>query len=285
LCGRNSAFGLKGGFGNVYAGIWDTPMKITMGNFRPFSTSGAFGMGQIMWNEAASGPNSGAGFTRRQTNTWNYASPTMGGFQANAAFSTPNEATAQNNASLATKPRLWGLSASYTNGPLIVGGGYEKHSNFNPGNVATYTGGDDRAFSLGVAYTFMGTLKAALMYSDMKYEPTATTNLNQKSWSAHLDWAFAGPNRIRAGYTHARDTSGNFVGNVNQFVGNNGAGNTSGTLYALQYAYAFSKRTELNAGYARVDNSSAARYRLQTLDGANVGQDQSAWVIGAKHSF
>ena len=41
LCGRNSAFGMKGGFGNVYAGIWDTPMKQTMGNFRPFSTSGA----------------------------------------------------------------------------------------------------------------------------------------------------------------------------------------------------------------------------------------------------
>src|SRR5450830_572776 len=25
LCGRNSAFGMKGAFGNVYAGIWDTP--------------------------------------------------------------------------------------------------------------------------------------------------------------------------------------------------------------------------------------------------------------------
>ncbi len=295
LCGRNSAFGMKGGFGNVYAGIWDSPMKQTMGNFRPFSTSGAFGMGGLMWNEATGAVNGGAGaagFTRRQTNLWSYASPVIGGFQAMGAFSAANEATAQLNSTTVTKARLWGLSAQYTNGPLIVGGGYEKHNDYNPAAQSTtgtginnYTGGSDRAFSLGVAYTFMGKLKASLMYADKKYGLAAGQGLSQKSWSAHIDWDLGGPNRIRAGWTRAGDTSGNFVGNVNQFVGNNGAGGTSANLYAVQYAYAFSKRTELNAGYARVDNSSNALYRLQTLGNSNVGQDQNAWVIGAKHTF
>src|SRR5690348_10752478 len=27
FCGRNSAVGLKGGFGNVFMGVWDTPFK------------------------------------------------------------------------------------------------------------------------------------------------------------------------------------------------------------------------------------------------------------------
>lgn len=285
-CGRNSAFGMKGGFGNIYAGNWDSPMKITMGQFRPFSTSGAYGMGQIMWNEAASGPNSGAGFTRRQQNVWNYASPNMGGFQGYAQFSTPNQSTSQTNASVAQKARMWGLSASYSNGPLRVGGGYEKHKNFNPANVATYTGGDDRGWSAGVAYTFMGKLKASLMYTDMKYDTSPGTNLHQKSYGAYMDWAIAGPHRVRAGYSHAKDTSGNFVGNVNQFVGNNGAGNTSANLYSLQYAFAFSKRTELNFGYSKIDNSSASRYRLQTLGPApGGGSNQDAFVLGAKHTF
>lgn len=287
-CGRNSAFGMKGGFGNVYAGIWDTPMKQTMANFRPFSTSGAYGMGALLWNEAQSDiGNSGASFTRRQTNLWSYNSPNMGGFEVKGAFSATNEATAQTTASTVQKARLWGLSAQYANGPLIVGGGWEKHNDYNVAAQTNYRGGNDRAFSGGVAYTFMGTLKASLMYVDMDYGLAAGQNLRQKSYAAHIDWAIAGPNRIRAGWTHARDTSGNFVGNVNQFVGNNGAGGTSANLYAVQYAYAFSKRTELNFGYARVDNGSNARYRLQTLGPSNAlgGENQSAWVIGTKHTF
>jgi predicted porin len=287
LCGRNSAIGFKGNFGNIYAGIWDTPMKITMGNYRPFSTSGAYGMGQVMWNEATSGPNTGAGFTRRQTNTWNYASPNFSGFQVNAAFSTPNEATAQTSASVAQKARLWGVSASYTNGPLSVGGGYENHKNYNPANQATYTGGDDRGWSVGAAYTFMGTLKGMLMYADKKYSDiTPGKDLSQKSYAVYGDWAIAGPHRLRGGWSHAKDTSGSFVGNVNQFVGNNGAGGTAANLYSLQYAFAFSKRTEVNFGYSRINNDNNARYRLQTLGPSPTpGDKQDAWVLGAKHTF
>jgi predicted porin len=289
-CGRNSAFGMKGGFGNVFAGIWDTPMKIAMGNFRPFSTSGAYGMGALMWNEAGSNiGNGGAGagsFTRRQNNLWSYQSPNMSGFQAGVAFSATDEATSQNNASAIQKARLWGLGATYTNGPLIVGGGYEKHQDYNPANQATYAGGNDSGWSLGVAYTFMGSLKASLMYSDMSYDTRPGQSLDQSSWSIHMDWAFAGPHRIRAGFTHADDTGGNSTVNVNQFVGNGGAGGTKADLWALQYAYAFSKRTELNFGYAYLNNSDKAIYRLQTMGpAASPGETQSAWVMGAKHTF
>ena len=290
LCGRNSAFGMKGAFGNVYAGIWDTPMKQTMANFRPFSTSGAFGMGALLWNEAnnatATAGNTSSSFTRRQNNMWNYASPNMGGFQVMGAFSSTNEATAQTNASTVQKARLYGLSAQYINGPLALGGGYEKHNDYNAAAQTNYTGGSDRAFSLGAAYTFMGKVKASLMYVDMKYGLAAGSGLSQKSYSAHIDWDLGGPNRIRAGWTRAGDTSGSFVGTVGQFVGNNGAGGTSANLYAVQYAYGFSKRTEINFGYAKVDNSANGIYRLQTLGPApNKGENESAWVLGAKHTF
>jgi predicted porin len=295
-CGRNSAVGFKGGFGNIYAGVWDTSMKIAMANFRPFSTSGAYGMGALLWNGAASdvgnGQSGGNGtsFTRRQTNTLNYQTPNWAGFQAGAQFSSADEATNTTPAASASKPRLWSLGATYTNGPLILGGGYERHHNYNPGNIGNYFGGSDKAWNLGAAYTFGGVFKLSAIYSDMKYEiggNTAATagDLKQKSWGVFGDWAISGPHRLRLEYVEARDTKGTAVVNVGSFIANAGAGNTGGKLYGIQYAYAFSKRTEVNFGYARVNNDSNAKYALQTLGTGTLGQDQDAIVLGIKHSF
>ena len=60
-CGRNSGVGFKGGFGNVFYANWDTPMKSVFGALRPYSTSGAYGMGGMMWNESGSNVGNGPG--------------------------------------------------------------------------------------------------------------------------------------------------------------------------------------------------------------------------------
>ena len=215
-CGRNSAFGMKGNFGNVFAGVWDTPMKIAMANFRPFSTSGAFGMSSVLWNTSGSDVGNGpagvpaanvTSFTRRQTNLWTYETPNLAGFQGSVAYSATNEATALVNATTAKKPRLWGLGGYYTNGPLILGAGYERHTNYNPANTAVpgaYAGGDDRAWNAAIAYTFMGTLKVSAIYSDIRYDTGPGTTLQGKAWGLFGDWAIAGPHRLRAEYNHQR---------------------------------------------------------------------------------
>ena len=43
FCGRNSALGVKGGFGNFFAGNWDMPTKRTAGAVRILSDTGVFG--------------------------------------------------------------------------------------------------------------------------------------------------------------------------------------------------------------------------------------------------
>ncbi len=295
-CGRNSAFGMKGSMGNAYVGIWDTPMKIVMGNFRPFSTAGAYGI-TMLWNGTQSAvQNTGTSFTRRQTNLISYASPVFSGFQGNIAYSAANEAGAQTDATTASKPRLWSMGATYTNGPLILGGGYETHRNYNPTASTTYTGGTDRGWSLGAAYTFAvgGGLKASAIVTGNKYElnqpGAAGGTVDQRAWGIYGDWAVQGPHRVRAGYTHAGDTAGTAgtaaaVVNVANMVANGSAGQTAMTLYNIQYAYHFSKRTELNFGYARVANSNFTSIPLQTLGARNTGVDQSAWVFGTKHTF
>jgi len=285
------------------------PMKTAMANFRPFSTSGAFGMASTLWNTSGSDVGNGpagvpavnvTSFTRRQTNLWTYATPNWAGFQGSVAYSATNEATALVNASTAKKARLWGIAGTYTNGPFIIGAGYERHTNYNPGLTATYTGGDDRAWNAGIAYTFAGVFKLSAIYTDTQYNNiTPGTSLGDKSWGIYGDWAIAGPHRLRAEWNRRKDTSGNFgapgavaAGSpaafptlVGQWSANGGAGTTGSNLYGLQYAYAFSKRTELNFGYARVNNDALSQETLMTMGKGTAGQNQSAWVFGAKHTF
>lgn len=297
-CGRNSAFGMKSAaFGNVWFGIWDTPMKIAMANYRPFSTASVFGMGGLMWagsgNNVANG-GAAASFSRRQNNLISYQTNQMGGLTLGVAYSAANEATAQTAATTAAKPRLFSTGITYANGPLVIGGGYETHRNYNTAAQAGYQGGTDRAYGLGVAYTLMGTLKLMAMYGNLKYELVGGTDMQLTNYSLHADWAFAGPHRVRAGFTRAGDTKGSagtaaapiaVANGGNVFVANGGQGQTSGTLAAIQYAYAFSKRTEVNFGYSRLSNSLQSRYVLQSSASVNTGQDQSAWNLGVRHTF
>lgn len=294
-CGRNSAFGMKGNYGNVYAGNWDTPAKIVMGNFRPFSTAGAYGVTSL-WNGTQSNiTNTGTSFTRRQANLISYASPVMSGFQLYGAWSAANEAAAQTSATTASKPRLFSFGAVYNNGPLILGAGYETHRNYNPAAVATYQGGTDRGWSLGAAYTFMGTLKVMGIVTNNKYElatgVAGTGDLQGTNMGVYADWAFSGPHRVRAGFTRQGESKGS-AGTlaapiaVANMVANGASGQTGTHLYALQYAYAFSKRTEVNLGYARVVNSQFTTTALQSLGARpNAGANQDAWVLGVKHGF
>jgi len=298
-CGRNSAFGMKGNFGNVYAGIWDSPMKMTSANFRPFQTTSPFGMAGVLWNGAGSDVGNGpagvpaantTSFTRRQTNLLTYESPNLAGFQGSVAVSTANEDTALVNASTVKKARMWSMGGTYTNGPFIVGAAYERHTNYNPAGQANYRGGDDRAWNAAIAYTFAGAFKLSAIYTDTRYDTSPGTNLQGKAWGLYGDWAIVGPHRLRGGYSHLKSTSGNFGTaaapiTVGTWVANGGAGNTGSTLYSLQYAYSFSKRTELSVGYSRMNNDALSVQPLQSLGKATAGQNQSVWVLGVKHTF
>jgi hypothetical protein len=260
---------------------------------------------------ALGGTSASASFTRRQVNSLSYWTPVFGGFSGGFQFSDTREGLLQNNATVPKKPRMWDIGVQYVNGPLMLGAGYQRHENYNPANMLpagnsaqvagaaapTYIDGRDRAWDLGAAYTFAGVFKLSAIYSNNEYNmnfingglgsggASGNLTLSQRSWGIFGDWAVAGPHRLRAEYVKANSTGGNFVGTVGNWVGNGGAGNTGATLYSLQYAYAFSKRTELNFGYSKIDNDTAAGYRLQTLAQTNVGQNQNAWVLGAKHTF
>ena len=113
------------------------------------------------------------------------------------------------------------------------------------------------------------------------------------------DWRIFGPHVLRAGYIQADDVEGNGTVNVNNLAAprwlRHGAalGDTGARLYGLQYAFQFSKRTEINFGYAFLDNGANSRHVLQSMAARNTCQgaaagcdrDQDAWVLGVIHRF
>src|SRR3954468_4779909 len=75
FCTRNSAIGVKGSFGNVYAGNWDMPMKRTTGAARIVSDTGIWGVGRMLYGDSSTFANgsggagtasSGIAFSRRE---------------------------------------------------------------------------------------------------------------------------------------------------------------------------------------------------------------------------
>jgi predicted porin len=309
LCARNSGLGFKGAFGNIFWGQWDTPAKMAAAPARIWSTSGVYGNAEILWNGSASNAGNGvraaplsaastalnaAGFSRRQFNTWNYHSPSWGGFVVRGQFSATDEATGVTDLTTANKSRMYSLGASYTNGPLYVGVGYDRHKDFNPASQGTYIGGDDRLWNLVAAYTFARVFKLTGLYTDINYELAGSTNAKRKSWAIYGDWNISGPHVLRAGYAKANDTKGSagVIGapaagvSINAMFANAGQGGTGADLIGIQYAYLFSKRTEINFGYSRVDNDQFARYALQTsVRPGTVGQKSDSFTLGVRTRF
>jgi predicted porin len=298
MCGRNSNIGLKGNFGSVQWGNDYTPMKVFHSGYLPFPLANPMGQQILVAGVTASGVGNGqvgAGFSRRQTNLIRYSMPTMNGFDAMVAYSAANEATGNTTGSTIQKPRLWSAMLQYTNGPLQLGGAYERHQDYNPGTgtasttqATAYNGGRDNAYNLGVAYTFMGSLKVSALYVNTKYETGAGTDVSQTNFGLFGDWAISGPHRVRLGYSIMGATKGTFVGGLqgSTVVANGGAGQTGAQKLSFEYAYAMSKRTEVSLGYGRINNDRNSNVAVGTGSAlANYGESQTYTGLRIKHTF
>jgi len=166
LASRNTALGLKTSIGTVFGGRWDTPYKLSLGNFyhsvsanglgasstgflgtpgigggsftgtqNSFSsTSGTNTNGPIAGNPygsvtggATTSVPATMNFRRRQGNTLNFYTPNISGFSAGFQYGPDEELGA---GSPTFKPTMWSATAGYARGPLAVSVAYEKHSDY-----------------------------------------------------------------------------------------------------------------------------------------------------------
>jgi len=310
FCSRNSALGMKGGFGNVFIGRWDTPFKRTISPTNVAGNdTGVWGTAFLLTGGSTStlDASSRATFKRRQANSINYDSPNFAGFQVMAAYSSTNGATATTNGVTNAKARVMSIGGQYSAGPLFVSAGYEKHNDFGAGGGPALTGGstDDRGWHVGAAYTW-GPVRFGGQYTDQKFEASNTpgTTAKYKAWHVGVDWTIVGPHGLRAAYTQARDAKGNYTVLGTPFGTNTGftgtyrpapcygataatavCDDTGARLMQIRYVYTFSKRTEFNFGYVKLNNDGRAAYAIGGLSSPNIGEDQSAWAMSMRHTF
>jgi len=311
LCSRNSAIGLKGGFGNVYAGKWDTPMKraLNQGTTGAIRETGLMGMSFLPFGGSGGADFSGTGsdavnrqrWKRRESSNMLYDSPNFSGFQVLASVSAGNRAADLPvvDADPNPKPRVWSVAGTYTAGPLAAGLGYERHTDAGAHQAGVTTGTDDHAWGFSIAYTFMGNLKVGFTYLDADYEMGGGTDMSKRTWTLGGEWNISGPHTIAAQYTNADDTKGTSTTSIG---GNGGitspgtlvggvftprAGGTGGDAWSISYKYALSKRTWVGFGYTRVDNDTASSsYRIGNTGALlATGENVDAFAIEMQHRF
>jgi predicted porin len=275
FCSRNSAVGLKGAFGNVFAGNWDTPFKRAR-DYTGANDTGIWGVATLLTGHStttADGATNAGLFARRQNNLISYDTPNMGGFTGMVAYTSLNTQTAVAANAVPDKPRVFSIGGGYANGPLKLGAAWERHSEFYNNGVST---GDETGWLISGSYTFGGKVKVGGMYTRQKAELLGAS-AKVRAWTLGVEWNLAGPHSILANYTTAGDMKGTAGFNMGRRPAT--GPDTGAYMAQARYKYAFSKRTDFSVGFNRVHNDSNAGYRINTLGSSGAGGQ-----IGAKHT-
>ncbi|MDH4188930.1 MAG: porin [Betaproteobacteria bacterium] len=260
LCARNSAVGLKGAFGAVSIGTWDSPQKIAVGKTRITADTGWLGVTHLLLRES-----------NRNSNSINYSLPDFGGISIGLQTTTTNAAS--DTTTPGNTGRRNGANAVYAQGPLILAVALTSESDNAAGGVA---GDKDTSTSLGAAYTF-GPVKVGFTYVTDK-QHRAASDTERRSWNLAGTYNLPGPHSLWAGYTVAGDKK----------VSTGAGANTGGTEYQLGYANQLSKRTLLALGYGSVKNGSAGtNYKIgdTAATGLAAGSSSSVLTLQLKHNF
>jgi predicted porin len=286
-CDRNSAIGLRGGWGNFYIGLWDSPAKRVTSATRMLNETGWLGVQRHLMTLA------GWGYSHRVTRALNYDSPNFGGFSV-AFQMTTNDAN-KNQTDVGeplhgTDGRIYGLNGMYRSGPLVAGLAYQKYEDqvqFLTGGFPSVSptpglvsGADDTVWVFGINYTF-GNFKVGFVATDLDAERNnlGTANFERRNYNVALDWRLGGPHSVLFGWTHAGETEGSGVGPASTTAG-------SANVYQVSYKYTFSKRTSGRIGYITVDNGDGGVHSLQGLStNMRPGERSSAFSLQLTHSF
>jgi predicted porin len=305
FCTRNSAIGFKGGFGNFFVGVWDTPFKRTIGNVGGRDT-GIYGTADLLVTNSTSVDDGGAAgtFKRRQRNSINYDSPNFGGFQFMAATTSTNSGSSITTSDAAAKPRVWSLAGAYKAGPLEVSIGYELHQDFYSNRVAAAAGtvstagaavagtvgsaatfsGDESGWHISGAYTLGNGLKLGATYTQQEGDVGVGADAEVKAYQLGAEWKISGPHSVHFGYTEVDDMKGT----VGATLGGRptvGAVSNGAKLWQIRYLHDFSKRTVGSIGYVNLKNDSSGTYDLMGVSGTGTGAKSSAVAMSIAHRF
>lgn len=244
---RNSGVGLRGPWGSVLVGRWDSPYKtatIAIDKFHDVTIAGI-----------KSANNDRGNFDNRLQNVVEYWSPKLAGFAVRAAVTSNEERTDK------LDPRVYAASLAYGSAPFYAFYTYEEHRDLKsstPKETGNAVGGKVRlgAFELG------GTLQ--------QYEKTNLTR--KRSYLVSLDYHL-GKNEFIYQYQNAHGGAAAHEEDPDCDVN------------SAAWQYNFSRRTFLLALYTRVDNNETGDCRFGAGGLGTAGQDSDGFSLGLRHVF
>ncbi len=278
----NSHLGMKGDFGTLFMGVWDTPFRQVHDKVDLFDNShiaspiavlGSIGNGvggattvptTVQGFPAAVGGVTVAstGFHRRQKSSVQYWSPQFHQVQVKLAYSVDDPATR----TVAANPVLWSLSTAYDSEPIYLAVAYERHQDMKVLTGSNVSGTDTGTRLIG-AYRLgqgkLGLVHERLSYSTLAFGTTARNALSL-SGSYRLD-----EHSLGAVYTRAGDLSGTV--------------NTGASQYSLRYGYVVSEAVELYGQYTVIRNDANGSYNFG--DGLNIVTSSGARLSGLGAGF
>jgi len=215
----------------------------------------AFGQGFYGSNLSAFTTNR---LTRRLANSVNYKSSSWNGLKLLAAYAA-GEVTTANTPS----GDLKGVGVEYTLGGLYLGAAYHE--------INRVAADKDKESAIGAAYKFdqLGGFEVKANWMEADREGTAA-----KYKQANLGGSMPfGPHRVYANFQQQKQ------------------GAAKGNTWALAYSYSLSKRTNIYASYASLDNNASSVFGLSSSSvtiapaATALGADPDVFSLGLRHSF
>jgi len=312
---RNSGLGLRGNFGNVYFGTWETPWAQTF-RFWDVGTIGGWGPvtsiigrrettgsgtsrnapGDVVTStppafaSGAAGNNLGYPLWRRFQSSLFYESPLFSDVQFKVAYQ-PNEnkaaASATSPATVVTEnPSAWSASLSWTG----LGGRARAFAATMQAKDWSSVGKSDSGWTFGGGYDF-GVANVGGTYEAYTYKTGDTAIAGQQAGFGDVkakQWALSlavplGPGKIGASYARAKKLEGLPFDD------------TGAKMWNLGYEWALSKRTALGFGIAQIKNEANQGFTWSNITGGPEGSAEKSPLpngtnlrnifVSMRHSF
>jgi len=254
---RQSYVGLKGNWGEVTMGRIQTPSYLIAGYADPTYSADMSLVSNMEFFYASYVVN----------NAIKYNTPKFLGFTGHFMYGT-----GVGNGT--TSGRFLSTGADYRNGPIFLGGVSELLYTPNVFNASQIKTSRDNYFS--AVYRYGGFEPTAIFHTyNGYYAYPPYVGFTSKGWDYQLGarWNIDGRNRVYFSYVHRHDDFNTTLGSANGEV--------------VGYIYGLSKRTDLYAAFAHIQNAKNASlpYPVTFQDTPNAGQSPSGVQLGIRHAF
>lgn len=299
---RNSGVGLKGTYGTLFFGNWDTPYKhptLFVGALRGLNPFDNVLTGNPGFNVPGTTTQNGRGsaspdaaFNRRQGNSIQYWTPDIYGFSARAVVSL-NEGRTREEFDPSISPVLWGGSLSFHHESLGITYAYEQHLDYfgmdwvggSPGGTFTNPSSKDDGHELVAWYTLPTNTRLAVVLERLTYRTDDTVvgavNGYQREAVYGAIQQHLGKHTIWGSYGVANEGRCTTVGNLPCTT--NGL---NGAQFSVGYTFSPSKSFDIYGGFYGMTNGRSGRYGLfPPVAPIAPGSTTQAFGVGFLYTF